>query len=116
MTHDLSVKIESLHHDVDDLKSEVNVVKEENEKQMRVIDMNDANFIRTTILSFANSLRQGQDHTQEEYDHIIDLNDQYEKYVSDYDIRNGRFAQAYRYILACYSECLEGGHDRIFLA
>ena len=116
MTKDLNNSINKLSTEVDELKTEVDTVKAENEKQMRVIDMNDANFIRTTILDFANSLRQGQDHTQEEYDHIVDMNDKYEMYVKQYDIHNGRFAQAYKYILTCYSSCLEEHGSRRFLA
>ena len=107
LNNDVSMRIDRLNTEVDGIKSDIEEVKSENEKQMKVIDMNDANFIRTTILDFANSLRQGRGHTQEEYDHIIDLNDRYEEYVDKYQIHNGRFIQAYRYILACYSDCLE---------
>ena len=107
LNNDVTRRIDHMSGELDSLKRELDIVKKENEEQSRVIDKNDANFIRTTILDFANSLRQGMGHTQEEYDHIIDLNDRYEEYVSKYDIHNGRFAQAYRYILSCYSECLE---------
>lgn len=116
LNRDLSAQVNKLSDEVDQLKDEVDQVKTENEKQMRVIDMNDANFIRTTILDFANSLRQGQEHTQEEYDHVIDLNDQYEGYIIKYNVHNGRFTQAYKYILRCYEECLEGHGPHIFLA
>ena len=116
MTKDIRIRLDNLRDDVGTLKTEVDQVKEENEKQMQLIDMNDANFIRTTILEFANSLLRGQDHTQEEYDHIVDMNDKYEQYISQYKIHNGRFTQAYKYILKCYSECLEANGTRRFLA
>ena len=107
LNNDVTQRINRLNSEVNELKADIEEVKKENKDQMKVIDMNDANFIRTTILDFANSLRQGRRHTQEEYDHIIDMNDRYEEYVTRYNIHNGRFIQAYRYILACYSDCLE---------
>ena len=113
LNRDVSGRIDEMHKELDSVKKEIDQVKKENEDQMRVIDKNDANFIRTTILGFANSLRQGIGHTQEEYDHIIDMNDLYEEYVQKYNIHNGRFTQAYKYILACYSNCLE---NNTFLA
>lgn len=109
LNRDVSSRIDKINGDLDDVKRELDQVKKENEDQMKVIDQNDANFIRTTILEFANSLRHGIEHTQEEYDHIIDLNDRYEEYIQKYQIRNGRFMHAYNYILTKYSECLE--HD-----
>ena len=107
LNKDLSTRIDRLTAEIDSVKTEVDQVKKENEKQIEMIDKNDANFIRTTILDFANSIRQGGRHTQEEYDHIIDMNDVYEQYVEKYNIHNGRFTQAYKYILASYGECLE---------
>jgi len=116
LNSDVTVRIDRLTNDVDGLKTELDQVKIENEKQMEVIDMNDVNFIRTTILDFANSLRQGREHTEEEYDHIVDLNDQYQKYIEKYNIRNGRFDLAYQYILKCGDECVHGNGTHHFLA
>ena len=113
LNRDVSTRIDKMNVELDSVKKELDQVKKENEDQMKVIDKNDANFIRTTILEFANSLRQGIGHTQEEYDHIIDLNDRYEEYVLKYQIHNGRFTQAYKYILECYGKCLE---NNTFLA
>lgn len=107
LNKDLITRIDKLSQDVDNIKDEIDLVKKENEKQIEMIDMTDVNFIRSTILDFANSIRQGTGHTQEEYDHIIELNDRYEGYIEKYDIKNGRFTHAYRYILTSYSDCLE---------
>ena len=104
---DESKRIDNLDKEIKGIKTELDLVKTANEKQMELIDKNDANFIRTTILEFANSLLQGMNHTQEEYDHIIDMNDRYEEYCIKYGIRNGRFKQAYSYILTRYGECVE---------
>ena len=104
---DLTQKIEKLDADMAGLKTELDAVKLDNEEQMRLIDMNDANRIRTTILEFANSLKHGHSHSQEEFDHIIDQNDLYQEYIEKYKFKNGRFEQAYQYILKCYGKCLE---------
>ena len=107
LNNDVEKRVEAVGKELGQVKTELDQVKTDNEEQIKMVDMNDANFIRTTILNFANSLLQGQRHTQEEYDHIIDMNDRYETYVRKYDIHNGRFAQAYKYILTCYGRCLE---------
>ena len=104
---ELCTRLDKIDGDVEGLKAELEQVKLENEAQMKQIDMNDANRIRTTILDFANSLRNGNRHTQEEFDHIIDQNDLYQTYMLKYRFKNGRFEQAYQYILKCYGRCLE---------
>lgn len=107
LTRELNSRLDKIDKDIGGLKAELEQVKEENEEQMERIDMNDANRIRTTILDFANSLKNGQLHTQEEFDHIIDQNDLYEKYMEKYHFKNGRFHAAYKYIKECYEDCLK---------
>lgn len=110
---ELYTRLDDIDSCVKGLKAELDQVRKENEEQIKLIDMNDANRIRTVILDFANSLKNGCRHTQEEFDHIIDQNDLYQTYMLKYQFKNGRFEQAYQYILKCYGKCLE---DNSFLA
>ena len=61
--------------------------------------------IRYEVLSFANSCRNGTKHTRDEFQHIIDLNDKYERLLEETNDTNGVFAEEYRYILNLYHKC-----------
>lgn len=62
------------------------------------IDKIELNDMRSTILDFANSCMNGQQHTREEFEHIIDLHSQYETIIIQKGLRNGRIDLAFRYI------------------
>lgn len=62
---------------------------------------------RTEILDFANSAMNRRKHTKEEFDHIIKVHDDYEKYVKERGLENGQVKLAYEYIVKIYKRCLE---------
>lgn len=57
--------------------------------------------IRWTILEFANSCRNGYDHTKDEYEHIFRLNDKYHKMLAK-DEKNSFFEAEYEFIREHY--------------
>lgn len=61
--------------------------------------------IRYEVLSFASSCRNGTMHTRDEFQHIIDLNDKYERLLEETNDTNGVFSEEYRYILELYHKC-----------
>lgn len=61
--------------------------------------------IRYEVLGFANSCRNGTMHTRDEFQHIIDLNDKYERLLEETNDTNGVFSEEYRYILELYHKC-----------
>lgn len=69
------------------------------------IDENEMDRIRWEVLDFANSCRNNKQHTKEEFDHIVDLNDKYHKLLEKYDAENGVFDVEYAYILKLYKRC-----------
>lgn len=69
------------------------------------IDENEMDRIRWEVLDFANSCRNNKQHTKEEFDHIVDLNDKYHKLLEKYDVENGVFDVEYAYILKLYKRC-----------
>lgn len=71
------------------------------------IDMNEIDHIRWEILNFANSCRNGQRHTKDEFEHIINLHEKYNKILSDRDLTNGLVSIEYEYIEEIYRHCLE---------
>ena len=69
------------------------------------IDENEMDRIRWEVLDFANSCRNHEQHTKEEFDHIVDLNDKYHKLLDKYKMDNGVFDVEYAYILKLYKRC-----------
>lgn len=61
---------------------------------------------RWNVLNFANSCRQGQSHTQEEWEHCLDELFLYEKYCEDYDIPNGVIVECAKFLRNSYHEHL----------
>ena len=70
----------------------------------KTVDENEMDRIRSTVLNFATTCRQGVEHTRDEYQHIIDLNDKYVKLLGKYDKTNGVFTEEYKYILSIYNK------------
>ena len=62
------------------------------------VDENEKDRIRWEILSFANSCRNGRKHTYDEFRHVVDLKDKYEKLLKKTDDKNGVFNLEYEYI------------------
>ena len=61
---------------------------------------------RWNVLNFANSCRQGQSHTQEEWEHCLDELFLYEKYCEEYDIPNGVIVECAKFLRNSYHEHL----------
>lgn len=71
------------------------------------IDMNEIDHIRWEILNFANSCRNQQRHTKDEFEHIINLHEKYNKILGDRHLTNGLVTIEYEYIEEIYRHCLE---------
>lgn len=76
------------------------------DQQNRKIDENEKDRIRWEILAFANSCRCGHDHTKDEFQHIMALNDKYKKLLKNTNDVNGVFDIQYKYISQLFSEKL----------
>lgn len=83
------------------------------DEQAKQIDMQRIANIRSLILDFANSCRNGVGHSHEEYLHVLDENGNYEALIRKYDIKNSVYKESYDYILRKYRECMD---NNAFLA
>ena len=83
---------------IDDLTKEVEALKKD-------VDTNEMDTIRSAVLDFANTCRNGRGHSKEEFDHIIAPNDKYEQLLGKYGIRNGVYEVDYRFILGERDRC-----------
>lgn len=72
----------------------------------REIEENEKDRIRWEILDFANSCRNNQKHTRDEYQHIITLHDKYIKLLAKTNDINGVFDEEYKYISKLYADRL----------
>lgn len=98
-------EIKVVDQKVDGLKSEIDKIKDDVKALNKTVDINEMDIIRSTVLEFANSCRNGRGHTKEEFDHIIALNDKYVALLDKYEIRNGVYEADYAFILAERDRC-----------
>ena len=70
------------------------------------IDMIEINNMRTQILDFANSCMNGRKHTKEEFEHVIDLKNNYDLIINKRGFKNGRVDLAFKYMSDLYVKCL----------
>ena len=98
ITKDVASRIISLQKEVRNLQRDVM----ENRRQ-HMEDEKDR--IRFEVLNFANSCRNHQLHTKDEFMHIIAVNDKYEKLLKETNDTNGVFKEEYNYIVSLYKKC-----------
>ena len=88
----LSNKVDEVRVDLTQMIQEVSDSNDKNEK----------NRIRWEILDFANSCKNGREHTQDEFRHVIELKDEYEALLKKTGEKNGYFDAEFEYILHLY--------------
>lgn len=90
--------INPVEEKLDDMKKEITEIRAQ-----QWADEKDR--IRYEVLDFANSCRNGRRHTRDEFQHIISLNDKYEKLLEKTSDKNGVFEEEYAYIVNLYHKC-----------
>lgn len=93
LTHDMNKKLEDVEDSVEEIKTD--------------IDANEKDRIRWEILAFANSCRNGINHSHDEFRHISDLHDKYVKLLKRTDDQNGVFNTEYEWIQTVYKKKLD---------
>lgn len=68
------------------------------------VDSNEVDRIRWEILDFANSCRHGKRHSEDEFDHIIELNTKYHEILKRRGMTNGKIDLEYQYVERIYKE------------
>lgn len=68
--------------------------------------------IRTTILDFSNAVMNGRDYNKEQYEHIIDLYDKYEKNLDQNGMTNGRVTASMEFVLKNYQDLMDNGFKK----
>lgn len=100
MNKDVNIQLNNVSTELKEVSSKINTIENR-------IDMIEINDMRSTILDFANSCMNERKHTQEEFDHVIDIHTQYEDKIKAKGMKNGRVDLAFKYISDLYSLCLK---------
>lgn len=106
INNETNKKIDAVATEQDSLKNQINSV-------VKAVDENEKDRIRWEVLEFANSCRNGRQHTKDEFQHIITLNDKYKSLLAKTNDKNGVFDSEYEYIDKLYKE---GQEKNDFLA
>lgn len=72
-------------------------------------DMQTVRQIKAHVLDFANSCMNKRKHTKQDFDNIIKENEEYERLVEKYELRNDVYTEDYAYIMKIYHKCQEEG-------
>lgn len=96
----LTKEVEGLSTSVKEQAKKVDALDEK-------IDMNEIDHIRWEILNFANSCRHDQQHTKDEFEHIINLHQKYGEILDSRHLKNGLISLEYEYIEDIYKRRLE---------
>lgn len=88
-----------------DVSQQIAELKKAQDEQGNTIDQNEKDRIRYEVLEFANSCRNGQRHTSDEFKHMIVLNEKYERLLKKTKDENGVFKVEYEYICDLFKRC-----------
>lgn len=111
---------EQSQHDYHDQSISIRDKLEDNQKvlqdgisELKMLLINkEIDDIRTTILDFSNAVMNGRDYNKEQYEHIIDLYDKYEKILDQNGMTNGRVTASMEFVLKNYQYLMENGFKK----
>lgn len=61
---------------------------------------------RAEILEFSDSCMNHRRHTKEQFEHMIEILDRYDKHMTENKLTNGQVDVAHEYILEIYKQCI----------
>lgn len=131
LKEDYNDKIQSLKGDIDSFESLTNknvdgisesisgmttannknyrLLKERMDKMEKSNDMQTIRQIKVHVLDFANSCMNHRRHTKQDFDSIIKENEEYEKLVKKYKIRNDVYKEDFEFIMKVFHKCQDEG-------
>ena len=108
--HAESIEIRNgLKQDQDNLSdqiSELNQMMNNNFVKKEISDM------RTTLLDFANAIMNDRDYNREQYEHILDVYQDYENVLEENHMDNGRVTRSMEYVKKNYDYLIEHGFKK----
>lgn len=94
--------------EIDNLKKEINEVKQKVIDLNNVCDERNATLNRTHILHFNDEILHQKDHTKEHFDQILEDIDDYDDYCKEHPLyKNNKAVSAINNIKRTYDKCME---------
>jgi len=104
--HDQSIVIRGeLRDEQKEIKSSVLELRD-------LIIKKDINDMRWEILDFANAVMSGRDYNKEQYDHVLETYEEYEKILKDNNMENGKVDLSMGFIKKQYGDLMVNGFKR----
>ena len=101
--HEQSIQIrDKLKDNQEDLKTDLQEIKS-------LIISNSIESMRWEILDFSNAIMSGREYNKEQYDHVINTHERYEKILQENGMTNGQTSASFEFIKRHYDELMETG-------
>ena len=101
--HEQSIQIrDQLRENQDGLKNSLDEIKS-------LIINNSIESMRWEILDFSSSIMAGREFNKEQYDHVLNTHERYEKILEENDMTNGQTTASFEFIKKHYDELMEKG-------
>lgn len=88
-----------------DVKKDIELVKTDIKTVKVELQDHKVESQRRNILNFADKIMRGENKSREDYDCIIKIHDEYEKYITTNNLENGQINLAFEYITSNYQDC-----------
>lgn len=73
---------------------------------------NEIDTIRFEILDFANAVMDHREYNKEQYDHVFDIYEKYERILAENGLENGRVDMSMQFLKNKYAELMQTGFNR----
>lgn len=104
--HDQSITIRGeLREEQKEIKTSVLELKD-------LIIKKDINDMRWEILDFANAVMSGRDYNKEQYDHVLETYEEYERILKENNMENGKVDLSMGFIKKQYGDLMVNGFKR----
>lgn len=113
LKEDTNAQIAELRCDLDDFEEQSNencdFMKQRLDQMEESNDMQTVRQIKAHVLNFANSCMSKHKHTKQDFDNIIHENEEYERLIKKYNLKNDVYEEDFGFIMKIYHKCQENG-------
>ena len=111
--HQQSIKIRgNLADDIIAVKNTQDDIKSSLLDLKRMFIDNEIDTIRFEILDFANAVMDHRNYNKEQYDHVFDIYEKYERILAENGLENGRVDMSMQFLKNKYAELMQIGFNR----
>ena len=111
--HAESIEIRNgLKQDQDNLSDQISELNQMMNKLNNNFVKKEISDMRTTLLDFANAIMNDRDYNREQYEHILDVYQDYENVLEENHMDNGRVTRSMEYVKKNYDYLIEHGFKK----